>query len=677
MRKKILTLSLALTLILSACQRTPAQQTPTSNPATQTPSPVPSPTLTPIPPTPAPRTLVVCIGQEPQSLYLYSQPSVAAWNILEAIYDGPIDEQNYTAQPVILQKIPSLADGDAAITGVPVSAGDEIIDANGNLATLAKDVPVRPAGCNSTDCAIPWDGSSELQMDQLRVTFKLLPGLLWSDGQPLTAADSVFSYKLAADPTTPSSKYNIDRTAAYTAVDDLTVQWVGIPGNLSPGSLTNFWLPLPQHLWGNMSPSELLTASESTTTPIGWGPYQIVDWVKGDHITLHKNPNYFKAKDGLPTFDNLVYRFIGTDTNTSLTALLAGECDIVDRSAQLDSQISTLLELQANHKIQAYFTAGPEVELIDFGIMPASYDNGYNPAAGDRPDYFGDVRTRQAFAYCMDRQTIIDQALQGQSQVIDTYLPPQNPLSAADVAHYGFDVAQGSQLLDEVGWKDSDNDPSTPRLAQGVAGVPDGTPLVVDYWTTQAALRSQVASILSQSLGECGIQLNVHTETPENLFAPGPQGPVFGRNFDLVDFSWQGSIYPQCFLYLSSNVPNDGNHWLGENVSGYANPQFDQACTTALQGPPGQTSYIDANRTAQDNFRQRPSRHSALSARQSSGCSTRPLWSYPRPFSPQRPLGPRGHRLRPGLFQIIFSYHRRLTFFWTHAKIPDKPITNG
>ena len=593
MKRFFLSITLAITILLTACQVTPTQQLPTLTPTMAAPSQTPLPTPTAIPPTPAPHTLVICIGQEPQSLYLYSQPSVAAWNILEAIYDGPIDDQGYTAQPVILTRLPS----------IEVKAGDQVIDADGSLVALAKGVTVLPSGCSGDDCALPWDGESVLKMDQLTVTYKLMSGLVWSDGQPLKASDSVFSYSLAANPATPlANKYATDRTASYKSLDDLTTEWVGLPGNLSAEFLSDFWLPLPQHLWGSMSAAELLKAEDSTTRPLGWGPYVIDEWVKGDHITLHKNPLYFRAKEGLPKFDTLVYRFVGANPTAGLAALMSGECDLVDRSVQLDSQLSTLLELQTAKKLQAFFTAGPEVEMINFGIKPASYDNGVNNSGSIRPNYFGDVRTRQAFAYCMDRQSIVDLLLKGKSEVIDTYLPPQNPLNDATAAHYGFDVTQGSQLLDAAGWKDPDNDPTTPRVAKNIADVPNGTPLTVNYWTTQAPLRKQVASILTQSMAQCGIQLNVRYDTPENLLAAGPQGPVFGRQFELVDFSWAGSNYPQCFLFQSSGIPNAANHWLGVNISGYSNPQFDQACAANTQSLPGQPIYTTSNQKAQEIF---------------------------------------------------------------------------
>ena len=63
------------------------------------------------------------------------------------------------------------------------------------VVTLANGEVVRPAGCRSSECAITYQGGS-LQMDFMQVTFSLLPGLTWSDGMPLTAHDSVYSYRL-------------------------------------------------------------------------------------------------------------------------------------------------------------------------------------------------------------------------------------------------------------------------------------------------------------------------------------------------------------------------------------------------------------------------------------------------------------------------------------------------
>jgi peptide/nickel transport system substrate-binding protein len=83
----------------------------------------------------------------------------------------------------------------------------------------------------------------------MSVQFRFKP-MTWADGTPVTAADSVYSFQLDADPITPGSKFKIERTESYTAVDDLTVRWVGIPGYLDPDYFTNVWQPLPRHQFG-------------------------------------------------------------------------------------------------------------------------------------------------------------------------------------------------------------------------------------------------------------------------------------------------------------------------------------------------------------------------------------------------------------------------------------------
>jgi len=583
---------------LAACQGTaPVGNTPT--PAVKATEAVPpQPTLTP---TAAPRTLVVCLGAEPDSLYLYRSATAATWSVLEAIYDGPIDLRNYTPQAVIVQKIPSLKDGDAALAPVGVKAGDEVVDADGNLAELGEGTRVYPSGCNSTDCAVTYDGQSELLMDQLKVSFKLLDGLTWSDGAPLTAADSVYSFQVAADPETPVDKYKIDRTASYKAIDNNTVEWVGKPGFLDPGYQSNLWIPLPQHAYGKIPAAQLGTGDDAALKPLGWGPYVITEWVKGDHISLRKNPAYFRAKEGLPRFDNLVFRFLESNGDANLSALQAGVCDVLDQNTSLEGQVQRINEMVAAKQIQPAFALSPDWEHLDFGIRPAAYDSPA-PGATLRPNWFGDPRTRQAVAQCINRDKISKKYFPTQAGIPNTYLPPGHPLLDPNVKKYAFDQNAGRALLDQAGWKDQDGNAATPRTAQGIQGVQDGTPFVIDYWTTEAPLRKEISAFIASTLAECGIQVNVKYYSPADLFAAGPQGPVFGRAFDLVQFSWNSAAVPPCSLYLSSSIPTAANKWIGANVIGYANPEFDQACIPALRALPGTGGYAQSQYKAEEIF---------------------------------------------------------------------------
>jgi len=587
--------SLIVVFILSSCQT--ASGKATNAPAA---SPLAPPTATPVPQ----RVLTICLGQEPSSLYIYKGNGRSMWSVLEAVYDGPIDTRDYQPVPVILKDIPSQQTGDVTFAPTSVKAGDLVVDSNGDLVSLTKGTTVFPNGCTNSSCAVTWDGQSALNMDSMVVTYHLLSGLTWSDGAPLTADDSVYSFELASDPATPVVKTAAQQTDSYKALDTTTVQWTSKPGLVTTHVEDYFWSPLPRHAWGNISAADLQTSPESNEHPLGWGPYKIDEWVPGDHIRLVKNPDYFRAGEGLPKFDVLVFRFLGDQADTNLAALLTGECDIVDQTALLEDQLQTVRQLNNEKKLTAYIGLGPEWEHIDFGITPASYDDGYSVASGDRPNFFGDTRVRQAFAYCMDRQSIIQQVFFNQSVVANGYLPPDHPFYAADQTTYDFDPTKGEALLDQVGWRDTDDNPDTPRVSVGVAGIPDGTQLEVNYITTSASERKQAATILSNSLAECGIKVDVTYLTADQLYAAGPSGVLFGRQFDLAEYAWDVGSEPPCFLYTSSEIPNAANSWGGTryggvNATGYSNPAYDAVCAAAQQSGLDEATYAEKQKQAQ------------------------------------------------------------------------------
>lgn len=600
MSKRILTPALILLagLLLAACQAmggTP-QPAPTGTASPSAPTVEPSPT--PVPP----KTLTVCLSEEPQTLYIYGGSSRSMWNVLEAVYDGPYDTRQFSTQAVILAKMPSLADGDAVLQPVTVQSGDPVVNTAGQLVAFAPGVVVFPSGCNSPECAVAWDGSAALQMDRLSVTFKLLDGIRWSDGAPLTAEDSVFSFDLAAHPDSPTSKGVIDRTASYTALDALTVEWVGVPGFVDQRYPTFFFSPLPKHVLGGLSAAEILQDETARRKPLGWGPYVIDEWIPGERIRLSKNAQYFRAGEGLPRYDFLEFTFNGNPADSALMALVGGQCDIVDQNDGFLPLLEELINTENNGRLKLYLAQGAEWEHLDFGIRPASYDDGYDPASGDRPDLFGDVRTRRAFALCIDRGKLITELFKNRSAVPAGYLPPSHPLFQADLPAYSYDPQAGAQLLDEVGWKDADGDPNTPRVAAGISGVPDGTPLQAQLLTTSAAIRQEVARQVRDGLAACGVGTTTVFMDPGTLFAAGPQGPLFGRSFDLAMFYWESGARTPCQLYTSEQAPSSANQWIGANVTGYTNPAFDAACRAAFWSLPDQADFAAKNQAAERLF---------------------------------------------------------------------------
>jgi peptide/nickel transport system substrate-binding protein len=592
--KKTITLILIL-FIITGCSITQSQ-TETPPPVTITPNPA-APTATPIS-----RTLTVCLGQEPNTLYPYGGPNAAARSVLAAVNDGPIDTIGYDYQAVIITRMPSLDNGDAEIVSTPVQSGGQVVDADGNLVTLKQGVRVRPAACRSDDCVITYDGTTPLEMDQMIVDFRLRPDLTWSDGAPVTSDDSVYAFSLASDPDAVANKYLLDRTQTYEATDPQTVQWWGKPGFFDPAYFTNFWAPAPRHVWSEFSTSELPSIDIASRSPMGWGPYMITEWIAGDHITLTKNPYYFRAAEGYPKFDAVSFRFIA-NPNTALSEMVAGRCDILDPTIRLDNQVELLQKMQDGELAQSFVTPGMTIEWLGLGITPASYDDGYDPRKGDRQDIFGDAHTRQGIAYCLDRQSVVDNVLFGRTTVPASYLPLGHPLYDSNIEALPFDPATGRALLEQAGWRDVDGDPSTPLTAVNVENVTAGTPLQLNYFTTTATQRRQVADILSQSLVQCGIGLNVQYFEQNELYAPGPTGALFGRSFDLVEYAMGvNGIEPPCGWFTSAEIPSASNSWIGTNVTAFKNEAFDAACRIAQLSLPEEQSYVDSYRQTQVLF---------------------------------------------------------------------------
>ena len=584
----------ACMLFLTSCNSAPR---PTASPLPNaTDSGVPTPAITPSPTAVPARALTVCMGREPTSLFLYGDSSVAARSLREAIYDGPADVRGYDVVPVILETKPSLAARDAVLEPVQVNPGDVIADNSGKLVNLAEGVTFFPSGCSDASCAQAFTGAGSATLDQLVVRFKLRPGLLWSDGAPLTADDSVFSFEVANRLYPRARADLIARTQSYRAVDETTVEWRGAPGARDPRYATNFFTPLPRHTLGSLKTEELLTADASARTPVSWGPYKIDEWTPGDHISLSKNLSYFRAAEGLPHFDRLVFRFVAGGEE-ALAALLAGECDYVDESAGLETQSARLAQLQQEGKLATAIETGTAWEHADFGITPL------NP---ESPSLFQKKETRQGVAMCIDRQRMADELFPGQSAVPDTYVPPGHPLANPEAKAYPFDPQAGAALLQAAGWVDSDSNPVTPRVSLGVPGVVDGTPFTFTYLTADDAERQQVAQILKESLAQCGIQVEISAGNYEQLFAPGPDGPVFGRNFAMAQFGWVTSLEPPCFLYTTQEIPGPypkyPKGWGGANASGFSSPEFNQACQTASTSLPDTPAYQSAHFQAQAIF---------------------------------------------------------------------------
>ncbi len=536
-----------------------------------------------------PKDLIVCMAQEPDTLYPYGGTMLAASAVQVGIFETEVTTFSYDYQALGIEKLPSLADSDAVVNVVEANGGDTVLDAIGNPVVLEDGVEVTNADGES----VIFDGTP-VMMEQLTADFTL-QSRVWSDGTPVTAADSVYSFNLNGDPDTPAGKFVFNRTASYEATSDLGIQWTGIPGYLDPTYFTNVWQPMPEHIWGAFSASELLEAEESSRMPVGDGAFHIVDWVAGDSIRLEPNPHFYRQAEGLPYLDSVTFKFI-PDTNQLVAQLLSGSCDIGTQDGLDASQSPFLIEAENSGLLVPYFQTGTVFEHIDFGID--SYGD-FGDGVG-RPDWFEDARVRQAMTMCTDRQSMVDNILFGRSEVIHSYVPSVHPLYPDGLTEWPFDVDAGNALLEEAGFVDSDGDGFREHPETGEAfAVTLGT-------TTGNEMRQQLTQIFKENMIACGIDIELYYIPASEWFADGPDGPLFGRRFDLGEFAWVSAVQPSCNLYLTSQITGPEEEgfggWGAAGDTGWSNEAFDNACNQALSSLPGTSGYEDGHKDAQRIF---------------------------------------------------------------------------
>ena len=552
-----------LMLILAACSAPQPIQVIATPTLTATPEPTPIPTPTPIP---YRDTIVIGLGQEPRTLHPFLDDSPVGIHILDALYERYITSLDFAYQA----------------------------DPNGGL--LADTPTLENGGAVLDDGGTPEDPVD----DQLTVTFNMLPGPAWCDGVPVTAHDSVYAFNLANDPDSGVvSRLALERVESYTAIDDQTVQVKLKPGQLDPAYTSYFWTPLPEHIWGKLSALDLQTAPAATNKPCGYGPYTIAGaedqgagWIAGESITLAANPHYFR---GAPKTRRLVFKFIpGRDR--LVAQVMSGEIDIATSDGLNPLQLPLYADFERHGRIDVVALHGPAWEQLVFNLYaPTNFDS--NSRAQPHP-ILGDARVRQAIAYAIDRQALVERVYGGQSIVLhQARVFPTHPLYApkTDIRVYPFEPQRAASLLEEAGWTDTDGDGV--RECQGCgSGAKEGARLSLTYRTTSSSLRSQVVGRVQADLQAVGFDIRLELLPREVLFGD-VTGLIVG-DFEIAQFSELADADPGGERQYGCDwIPTPDNGWYGENYSGWCSPAADRALIEA-----GRSLRLDDRRAAYAGF---------------------------------------------------------------------------
>jgi len=557
-RGKFTLFMLAFSLLLAACNNTaptlPAMPTDEVPEATAV---LPEPTPTAVPE----KVLNVCSAVETKSLSpLASALNIAEKNQLSVMNPDPLSVNPQNGESLFFEQIPTEENGGITLEPVTVRVGQPILDASGTRVYLAEGTLIEHAINYSLDNPVSWNHEQDYQMNQFSVSFKLKPDLKWSDGVALTAEDFVFAYQLASQQEKGLHNWNLERTASFVAEDEQTLVWKGIPGFVLRDLDDALWSPLPAHLLKDLSTEEQLLQPTLSS-----GAYKLLS-SESNQTVMEPNP-FFVLNGAYPAFDKLHFNFV-PDLETALSMLENGQCDVLDQSYQLESLDKSRLETLSTSN-QLIIENWQPVQQLVFGIEPSQYDTGYYDMwTAQRQDILGDLATRQAIAACLDPQALL-------SEYIGSRLPDSLPIALQTISTPTMDA---NQALDDLGWLRSEENPSGPRIAQSVNRVLPGTELRLSLLIGQSQLEQNIAAKIQEKLGTCGVAIEIESLPAEQLYAPGPDGRLFGRNFELALISWQPEHRNNCQLYTSDQMPASINSWIGTNLAGLSDAEFDEAC---------------------------------------------------------------------------------------------------
>lgn len=387
---------------------------------------------------------------------------------------------------------------------------------------------------------LPSEDNGGISEDGTTLTFNLRDDIVWSDGEPITAADFVFTYEMIVSPNNiVQSTYPYDLITSVEAPDPQTVV-VTFEEPFAPWLATLWRYVLPEHELAPVYEAEgsLDEAAWNLSPTTSAGPYMLDEWESGSFARFVRNDNYYGQR---PIIDEIFIRFVPDDASQT-AALQTGDGDLGTFIAYSD--VPTLQN------------AGVEILTV-----PSGYNEGWFFYFGDEaaPGHpaLQDVNVRRAIALAFDRQKLSDDLLLGLTRPPAT-LWDNMPYVDPSLTPWPYDPEEANRLLDEAGWVDSNGDGTRDK---------DGVELVLTHGTTIREIRQDAQAVAQQQLAEVGIGLDIRSYDADILFAGlADGGPAASGDLDIFEWS-DGPFFPDPdhYYWLCSEIPSDeapdGGNW--------------------------------------------------------------------------------------------------------------------
>lgn len=402
--------------------------------------------------------------------------------------------------------------------------------------------------------------------DNRTITFTLRSDIRWSDGAPVTAQDVKFTYDAIRNPAISTIyRDNFADVTNVTVGADNGQTLVLQLANADCAILQALNQPiLPSHLYGGWSATQL---ADRTLRPlVSAGPFQLADWQPGRQLTLVGNENYW---EGAPRLARWEFHVI-PEPIAQLQALLDGTAD------WLEVAPAQLAQVKARPELQLYETLADSLTFVALNLA-----NSQNPQVGRNPDgtllpqaphpILADQGMRLALAQSIDYAMLLKAVAGDNNQRLGSYLLPTIPWAyTPELAPLASDRAGAQQLLDELGWRDSDGDGIRDR---------SGMPLSLSLLTnSDSEQRVTLAQLLADQWRQVGINIRFD-QRPFDVVADR----LLGQQFDMVLIGWDNlGPEPANSDFWHSRYDAPGN---GANFVSYQNAQVDAWLDAARTAP--------------------------------------------------------------------------------------------
>ena len=388
-------------------------------------------------------------------------------------------------------------------------------------------------------------------------TFKLRPGIMWHDGEPLTASDVVFTYNLyQSHDDFPFLHVYTDYFESVEAPDDSTVLINLTEPIPNMESQLVFLYVLPEHIW---SQYEGTAATEfENTEMIGSGPFKMVEYRQNEFVHLAAVKDHYLYP---PKIDEAIFQTFDNE-DALVQAIRTGQVDMI---TEMPNTAAPSLRDAENVQLVTGSPFSPSLADIIFNQVTEENcppDDGVcqgHPALHDR-------NVRLALAYATDKQKIIDVVLLGLGSPGLTLIPDGLGIWYADeIQDYPYDIDQANKILDDAGYANTDGD--------GVREMPDGTnPLVFRMnWPNDSTTAPRMAELLSEMWSQVGVKTELQALDPDALTSVCC--PTF--DFDVILWGWGSDPDPAFLLSVmtTDEIPT------GNSETGYSNPEYDDLYT--------------------------------------------------------------------------------------------------